>query len=252
MTDLIIKPYNEAKNKQDEHRKPRYEQVPQPFLRTMILAPSAGGKTTLLSRLLIDIYTGIFDKIFIYSKTALIDPSYKKIFEYIKQTNDEKNGTDYNINDYVFSDVDTLERIMNNQHLLTRYANDKGIYAPKILIVFDDFLHQPENANNKFINSLILYRHIQISVIYLCQRIIYCRPTIRINLTSLIIFKQANSQDIKEISDEYRGFLSHAQFMDIYKKATDAPYSFLYINLNNGIPDHKKFMKNFESYLYFK
>jgi hypothetical protein len=248
---LKITPFKNVTDKKDEHRQSKYDQVPKCFLRSMILGASNSGKTVLLSRMIIDIYDKCFDKIYIFSKTALIDPSYRNIFAYMDQINDEKDGS-YMLSDYVFSEVDKLDEIMKNQDLLTKYTNSMKINTPKILIVFDDILHLPENSNNRNINSLIMYRHICISSIYLCQRITYCKPNIRVNLTSIFIFKQSNSTDIQEISSEYRGTLTNNEFMNIYKRATEEPYSFLYINLNSNVEDKKKFLKNFESYLYFK
>ena len=42
------------------------DHVPKPSMRSMILSPSGGGKTVLLQNMILDIYRGCFNSIYIY------------------------------------------------------------------------------------------------------------------------------------------------------------------------------------------
>ena len=48
-----------------ECKQSKYEHVPQLPMRAMILSPSSGGKTVLLQNMILDMYRGCFNRIYI-------------------------------------------------------------------------------------------------------------------------------------------------------------------------------------------
>ena len=70
---LEIKPIDlkEYSRKQSKHA-----HVPKVPLRMILLAPSGSGKTVLLSNLILNIYRGCFERIFIFSPSIDIDATW--------------------------------------------------------------------------------------------------------------------------------------------------------------------------------
>ena len=60
-----------------------YEHIPKLPMRTMILAPSSGGKTVLLQNMILDIYRGCFNIIYRFSPSVDIDHTWKPVKDYI-------------------------------------------------------------------------------------------------------------------------------------------------------------------------
>ena len=66
-----------------ECKQSKYELVPQLPMRAMILSPSGGGKTVLLQNMILDMYRGCFNIIYIFSPSIDIDHTWKPVKEYI-------------------------------------------------------------------------------------------------------------------------------------------------------------------------
>ena len=68
--------------------------VPSLPARGLMLAPSFSGKTILISNLILDIYRGCFQRVFIFSPTINLDSVWKPVKDYIskemKVSNKEK------------------------------------------------------------------------------------------------------------------------------------------------------------------
>ena len=67
-----------------------------PGIRGLILAPSNSGKSILLQNIILDIYRGCFEKIYIFSPSIHIDNVWLPVKDYLerdlKQIEDEKNS----------------------------------------------------------------------------------------------------------------------------------------------------------------
>ena len=59
--------------------------VPSLPARGLILAPSFSGKTILISNLILDIYRGCFQRVFIFSPTINLDSVWKPVKDYISK-----------------------------------------------------------------------------------------------------------------------------------------------------------------------
>ena len=67
-----------------ECKQPKYgEHVPKLPMRSMILSPTGGGKTVLLKNLILDIYRGFFNRIYIFSPSIDIDHTWRPVKHYI-------------------------------------------------------------------------------------------------------------------------------------------------------------------------
>ena len=58
--------------------------VPKLPMRGMLVGPSGSGKTALLTNMVLDIYTGCFSRIYIWSPTIEVDSTWKPVNNYIR------------------------------------------------------------------------------------------------------------------------------------------------------------------------
>ena len=64
----------------------KYDVVGKLPLRDIILGPSGAGKGVLLSNMILDIYKGCFDRIYIFSPSIDVDKTWIPVKEYIEKS----------------------------------------------------------------------------------------------------------------------------------------------------------------------
>ena len=223
-----IKP---IKVKEFEVKQSKYDQVPQLPLRSMVVGPSGSGKTILLQNMILDIYRGCFSRIYVWSPSIDIDFTWKPVIEYIqreiKPDRDEK---------YLFDSYDPkeLQHVIETQYKVIDYMkqqNYKTLY--QILIIVDDFADSPDfTRNSKLLHQLYIRgRHFAISTITSTQVFKAISPVIRKNITSLMLYRLSNYSDLEAFLEELSAVYNKKALLELYKKATDEPYGFLYVNL---------------------
>ena len=103
-----------------EVKQSKYEMVGELPTRAIVCAPSGGGKTVLLSNLILDVYRNCFSRIYIFSPSIDIDYTWVPVKKYIAndmkalETEDEQ----FYFNEY---DPEALENIIETQHKITNY-----------------------------------------------------------------------------------------------------------------------------------
>ena len=87
-----ITPYDHT---QWKCKQSKYEMVSELPTRALIVAPSNSGKSVLLQNIILDIYKGCFERIFIFSPSIHIDSVWKPVIQYcekeLHQVEDETN-----------------------------------------------------------------------------------------------------------------------------------------------------------------
>ena len=108
----------------------------------------------------------------------------------------------------------------------------KTLYS--ILIVIDDMADSPEfTRQSTLLHQLYIRgRHQMISTITATQVYKAISPIVRKNITDLFIYRLRNMADLDAIVDEVSAVYDKKTILKLYRKATEEPYSFLYINLN--------------------
>jgi hypothetical protein len=90
--------------------------------RSLILAPSGGGKTVLLQNLILDIYRDCFSRIYIFSPSIDVDMTWNPVKEYLKHEmkQDERKER------YLFDAYEPGEllNIINTQHKIAEFMKD--------------------------------------------------------------------------------------------------------------------------------
>ena len=225
-----IKP---IKTKQYDVPESKYKQAGKLPFRSVILGSSGSGKTILLQNMIIDIYKGLFERIYIFSPSIEVDyQTWKPVKDYIekdlklKETDDEK----FYYSEY---DPEALSKIIDTQRKIIEYQKKKKKKKWQILIVIDDFADSPEfSRNSKLLHGLYTRgRHSQISTVVATQKFNALHPIIRVNASELFVFRLRNNQDLQTFIDEVSALVDKQTLLEMYKMATKEAFSFLYIKL---------------------
>ena len=186
--------------KLDEYtsKQSKYEHVAQLPTRSLVLAPSGGGKTVLLQNMILDIHRDCFSRIYIFSPSIDVDMTWEPVKEYLARNlkQDEKKEK------YLFDSYQPaeLEIIIETQHKVAQFMKDnkmKNIY--QILIIIDDFADDPSfTRNSKLLHTLYIRgRHTFISTVTVTQVYKAISLVIRKNITDFYIFRLRNHADME-------------------------------------------------------
>ena len=117
----------------------------------------------------------------------------------------------------------------------------------KILIVFDDMI--ADMINNKKLNSIVTElfirgRKLNISLVFITQSYFKVPRDVRLNTTHFFIMKIPNKRELQQIAISHSSDIDFKDFINIYKKCTDKPYSFLVNDTTLASDDPLRFRKN--------
>ena len=117
----------------------------------------------------------------------------------------------------------------------------------KILIVFADMI--ADMINNKKLNSIITKlfirdRKLNISLVFITQSYFKVPKDVRLNTTHFFIMKIPNKRELQQIAINHSSDINTKDFINIYKKCTDKPYSFLVNDTTLASDDPLRFRKN--------
>ena len=148
---------------------------------------------------------------------------------------------------------------LNDPKAFMEYSNDmqdvyKNIedYNPikerKILSkVFDDMI--ADMINNNKLNPIAMELFIRgtklnISIVFITQSYFKVPKDVRLNSTHFFIMKIPNKREIQQIALNHSSDIDFKDFMNIYKKCTKEPYSFLVNDTTLPSDDPLRFRKN--------
>ena len=233
MTDVPIrKPTNITEY---EFKQSRYEHVPKLPFRSIIVASSSGGKTVLVQNLIFNVYRNSFARIFLFSPSVHNDPTFTEVKQvYIRDelhVDDEKEQICFD--NYNPAD---LENVIERQKNIISYMKSKKIKKlhSKLIVIDDHADDQTFVRYSKLLHRLFTRgRHDAVSVICSTQKYNVLAPIIRLNASSLYIFRLKNASELMSFIEEHSAIVDKQQLLDMYHQAVnDAPYSFFYVNMN--------------------
>ena len=117
----------------------------------------------------------------------------------------------------------------------------------KILIVFDDMIADMINNNklNPIVTELLIRgRKLNISIVCTTQSYFKVPKDVRLNSTHFFIMKIPNIRELQQIALNNSSDIDFKDFMNIYKKCTTEPYSFLVNDTTLPSDDPLRFRKN--------
>ncbi len=212
----------------------KYSQCAHLPMRSIVIGPSGSGKTILLQNMILDIYDGCFDKIYIFSPSVHLDHTWQPVKEYVKnkmKVNDDDKDDPVYYDEY---EPDALLKIIDTQTKVTNYMKKEGKKKMfQVLIIIDDFADNPQfSRSSKLLHALYTRgRHSFISTITATQVLVALSPIIRKNATEIYVYRLRNYKDLESLLEELSALAPKKTLLDMYQMATAEPYSFWYINL---------------------
>ena len=176
------------------------------------------------------------DKIYLYAK----DP-YEKKYQYLINKL-EKVGLNH------FNDPKAFMEYSNDmQHVYKNIEDYNPIKKRKVVIIFDDMI--ADMINNNKLNSIVTElfirgRKLNISIVFITQSYFKVPKDVRLNSTHFFILKIPNKRELQQIALNHSSDSDFKDFMNIYKKYTKEPYSFLVNNTTFPSDDLLRFRKN--------
>lgn len=243
-----IKP---IKLKEYEVKQSKYNVVSKLPLRAIVLGPSNSGKSILIQNMILDIYHKCFSRIYIFSPSINVDyQTWQPVKDMISKEITNNDEEQFYFDHY---DEDALSNIINTQRKIIEYQkkhNHNKLFS--ILIVVDDFADDAKfSRNSRLLHSQFTRgRHSQISTIVATQKFNAISPIIRVNASDLYVFRLRNYGDLQAFLDEVSAIAPKDIILEMYRMATDEPFSFLTVKLTSK-DKNKIFMIRFDKQLTF-
>ena len=208
--------------------------IPDHPYRILIIGGSGSGKTNALLNLIKN--QSDIDKIYLYAK----DP-YEKKYQYLINKR-EKVGLNH------FNDPKAFMEYSNDMQDVYKNIEDYNpIKKRKILIIFDDMI--ADLINNNKLNPIVTELFIRggklnISIVFITQSYVKVPKVVRLNSTHFFIMKIPNKRELQQTALNHTSDIDFNDFMNIYKKCTKEPYSFLVNDTTLPSDNPLRFRKN--------
>ena len=103
--------------------------------------------------------------------------------------------------------------------------------------------------NNKEVNSIVTElfirgRKLNIFLVFITQSYFKVLKEVRLNTTHFFIMKIPNKRELQQIAISHSSDIDFKDFIRIYKKCTDKPYSFLVNDTALASDDPLRFINN--------
>ena len=177
----------------------------------------------------------LFERVYIFSPSIHSDPAFYEVKKYQK----EVMKVDDTKEDLYFEGFNPsgLQKILERQKKVIEFQkNNKEKDLFSICIVIDDHSDDPKfiRYSNMLHGLFTRGRHQAVSCILSLQKYSSTAPIIRLNASSLYIFKLKNMTEVNSFLEENSALVDKKTLYDMYQQAVnDAPYSFFYTNMNS-------------------
>ena len=212
----------------------KWPYIPDHPCRILIIGGSGSGKSNALLNLINN--QPDIDKIYLHAK----DP-YEKKYQYLINKR-KKVGINH------FNDPKAFMEYSNDMQDVYKNVEDYNpIKKRKVLIIFDDTIADMINNNklNPIITELFIRgRKLNISIVFITQSYFKVPKDVRLNSTHFFIMEIPNKRELQQIALNHSFDIGFKDFMNIYKKSTKEPYSFLVNDTNLPSDNPLRFRKN--------
>ena len=117
----------------------------------------------------------------------------------------------------------------------------------EVLIIFDDMIVNMINNSklNPIVTELFIRgRKLNISIVFIMQSYFKVPKDVRLNSMHFFIMKIPNKRELQQIALNHSSDIDFKDFMNIYKKCTKEPYSFLVNDTTLPSDNPLRFTKN--------
>ena len=201
----------------DKKFKQLFPFMPSDTFRMLICGNSGSGKTNLLYHMLMKplLY---YDEIFLYARNLEQD-KYKRLMQKMREMSLELGYEILSVSNDEITPVTEMAQADNQK-----------------LVIFDDYVC--DKNQRQIVDYFIQGRHKNFSVIYLSQSFYKTPKDIRLNCSHYCLYEFPSSMEANRISSEL------GVNKDVFKAATQKPFSFLYVDKPKKI-----ISKNFTDYI---
>ena len=218
-----------TKEDMKEHN-PNWPDIPDHPYRILIIGGSRFKKTNALLNLISN------------------EPDINKISLYAKVTYEAK----YQL--FINKRENTGLKYLNDSKAFTEYSNIYKNFEEynankkrKTLIVCDDFI--ADMLSNKELNPMVTElfirgRKLNSSLVFITQSYFAVPKNIRLNSTHYFVIKIPNKRELQQIAFNHSSDINFQNFMNLCRKCTGKPYSFLDINTTLASDYSLRFGKN--------
>ena len=215
----------------------KHEHLPPTPLRGIVLGPTNCGKSVLMTDLILRLYRGAWERIYIFSPSVHIDSTWAPVKDYIE--NELK--VDGAKEPFFFDkwDPEALNEIVDTQKRVIEESKKqkiKQLYG--ILIVVDDFADSPNIVHSNsgaasggsMLNTLFIRgRHMMISTLVSSQKLRLLSTTMRVNVQFMLVWRLRNRLELNSLLEEISAVYPIKTLEEMYQMATEEPFSFWYI-----------------------
>ena len=115
------------------------------------------------------------------------------------------------------------------------------------MILFDDLI--TDILSNKKLNPIVTElfircRKLNISLVFITQSYFAVPKNIRLNSTHYFVMKIPNKKELQQIEFNHSSDIDFQNFINLYKKCTEKPYSFLVIDTTLASDNSLRFRTN--------
>lgn len=214
------------KTKQYSHKQSTYSDTMILPCRLMACAQTNSGKTTLVVNLILDMFRDCWERIVIFSHSWETDSSWDPVKKYMKDK-------DWNLDECGHSSYSDsiLKEILDEQAAIIRYQKEKKhkqLFG--LLVIFDDMIQDRDAVRGRQIERCFTKgRHEMVSCWVSSQAYRKVSNIVRMNADHEAIWKLRNGQDLHAWLEENSAIIGVDRLMEVYKKATDKPYGYLWL-----------------------
>ena len=210
-------PNYDSTDNSDKKFKQLFPFMPSDTFRMLICGNSGSGKTNLLFHMLMKplLY---YDEIYLYARNLEQD-KYKRLMQKMREMSLELGYEIINVSNDEITPV-----------------TEMGYEDNQKLVIFDDYVC--DKNQRQIVDYFIQGRHKNCSVIYLSQSFYKTPKDIRLNCSHYCLYEFPSSREANRISSEL------GVDKDVFKAATQKPFSFLYVDKPKKI-----ISKNFTDYI---
>ena len=166
----------------------------------------------------------------------------KKKYQYLIKKR-EKVGLNY------FNDPKPFMEYSNDiQDVYKNNEDYNPIKKREVLIIFDDMIADmiSNNKLNPIVTELFIRgRKLNISIVFITQSYFKVPKDVRLNSTHFFIMKIPNKRELQQTALNHSSDIDFKDFMNIYKKCTKEPYSFLVNDTTLPSDNTLRFRENF-------
>lgn len=222
---------------------------PEPFCNIFICAKKKSGKTTVIYKILHDCCHKR-TRVFLFASTVHKDATYKKIIAYLEKKDVEVQTFTGLYDDQKQNIVKDILRELGDEEMSCSDSEDEdmGLHVnfgdevqtkprkyrpskiyPEVIFIFDDL---GNTLRDPAIDSLLkVNRHYKSKVIISSQYLNDLSPQARLQLDYVLLFRGLPMEKLLQIYKDTDLAVDFDDFVQMYGKATEARYQFLYVDV---------------------